>query len=517
MKSSYLRGICLQVFLLVVYSFAHCQTGVLTVNGVTSTQTGQTISASQTDESAVYVLNSGMLTMNSCTLSKSGNSSDVNTSSQYGLNAGLLVKSSGSVTLSETTVTTNGSGANGIFATGTNSSVVMTGGSIDASGSGAHGVDVTYGGSITTYNVDITTHDDNSSAIATDFGGGTVTVNGGTTITMSTVAGSHSAGIYSTGVITVNNATVTSSADAGGVIDGTNSIILNNTSLTGKTQGVKMHVTSPSTGNALVTISGGSITVSEGDAFYFDGSSGNSAKGVVTVKDNVTVNASTGVLVNAVSPAVATFNVENSSLVGNIISTGSSTINVSLSNLASLSGAINNSNSATLVTLTMDCTSSWTVTATSYINGLITNPCISGASVSNITGNGFNVYYKTSTNPSLNGQTYSLVSGGFLLPEGSSSISDIDNSRFSLLFSPNPFTSGLKFDLYLVKQADVDLTIFDMTGKSVHHEVYLNAQSGSNEYAINLRDNLNSGSYMACIIVSDSDGKHRICKSIIKE
>lgn len=360
----------------------HGQTGVYTLNGGSDTQTGQTFVATQTDESSVYVLNSGILTLNSCVLTKTGNTSDVNASSQYGLNAGLLVKSGGNVTITGTTITTNASGANGIFATGTNSTIVMTGGYINASGSGAHGVDVTYGGSITTYNVDITTNDDNSSAIATDFGGGTVTVNGGTTITTSTVAGSHSAGIYSTGIITVNDASVTSSADAGGVIDGANTIILNNTLLTGKTQGIKFHVTAPATGDAIVTMSGGSLTVTNGDAFYFDGSSGNTAKGNVTVKANAVITTSTGNLVNAVSPATATFNVQHSDLDGNIISTGSSTININLLDTTVLTGAVNNTNTAALVTLTMDSSSAWTVTAPSHINGLITNPCISGTSVS---------------------------------------------------------------------------------------------------------------------------------------
>lgn len=515
MKTNFIKAFCIQILLFGTLTMVNGQTGVYTLNGGSDTQTGQTFAATLTDESSVYVLDSGVLTLNSCVLTKTGNTSDINASSQYGLNAGLLVKSAGKVTITGTTITTNASGANGIFATGTNSTIVMTGGFISASGSGAHGVDVTYGGIITTNNVDITTNDDNSSAIATDFGGGTVTINGGTIITTSTVAGSHSAGIYSTGVITVNDASVTSSADAGGVIDGANSIILNNTALTGNTQGIKIHVTAPSTGDATVTMSGGGLNVTNGDAFYFDGSSGNTAKGTVTVREDATISASTGCLVNAVSPATANFTVQNSDLAGNIISTGSSTLNVSLLESASLTCAINNSNTATLVTLTMDCSSTWTVTANSHINGLITNPCISGTSVSNITGNGNNVYYTTFANPSLNGLAYSLVSGGYLLPEGSSSINLIENNIFDLTISPNPFEDVLNITIDLENKSDLNCAITDITGKTVYQVVFTGQPSGSNKLAINLSDKLPQGTYLFQVRVSSSNGSYRLCKKII--
>lgn len=36
--------------------------------------------------------------------------------------------------------------------------------------------------------------------------------------------------------------------------------------------------------------------------------------------------------------------------------------------------------------------------------------------ITNITGNGHNVYYSTSANPSLGGKTYTLAGGGKLIP-----------------------------------------------------------------------------------------------------
>ena len=62
-------------------------------------------------------------------------------------------------------------------------------------------------------------------------------------------------------------------------------------------------------------------------------------------------------------------------------------------------------------------TTGWALTGDSYINGLVTNPGIAGAAVSNITGNGHNIYYLKSASIDLNGGTYNLVNGGQLIPQ----------------------------------------------------------------------------------------------------
>ena len=61
------------------------------------------------------------------------------------------------------------------------------------------------------------------------------------------------------------------------------------------------------------------------------------------------------------------------------------------------------------------------MTANSYLTTLADSTGVSGSSVTNIHGNGFNVYYDSSqsANSYLGGQTYSLADGGLLLPLGS--------------------------------------------------------------------------------------------------
>lgn len=328
-------------------------------------------------------------------------------------NGALRLITGGKITITGGSVTSSGSGANGLFATGSGSSITMSNGTIKASGGNAHGVDVTYGGTITLTNVNVTTSGASSSALATDFGGGTVNVTGGTIIAASTSANSHSAAIYSTGNISVSGATAASRGDCGGVIDGANSISLTNTALTALIKGFKLWKTAPSSGTATVSITGGSVTVTAGDAFYITGETGNAATGSITVKGGATISASTGNVVNVVSSSTASFTADGEALAGNLIADSTSTIAATLQNQTTLTGIVQRA------AMTIDSTSVWNVTGNSILTSLTDTSGISGLSVTNIIGNGYDVSYDASlaANKYLAGQTYSLVNGGRLMPK----------------------------------------------------------------------------------------------------
>lgn len=154
-----------------------------------------------------------------------GNSDDY--SSFYGLNAAVLATAGSTVSVTGGTVTADGKGANGVFATGSDTSVTLSDLTIDAQGDGAHAVMATLGASMTLTNVDMNTTDAHSGAIATDRGSGTITVTGGTV----TTSGADSPGIYSTGVIVVSGATITATGAEAAVIEGANSIDLTDSEL----------------------------------------------------------------------------------------------------------------------------------------------------------------------------------------------------------------------------------------------------------------------------------------------
>ena len=86
-----------------------------------------------------------------------------------------------------------------------------------------------------------------------------------------------------------------------------------------------------------------------------------------------------------------------------------------MTNNSKLTGAIDSANTAKETSISLDSTSSWIVTADSHVNTITAK--IAGNTVANITGNGHNVYYTSSSNSSLEGKTYSLINGGQLIPE----------------------------------------------------------------------------------------------------
>jgi hypothetical protein len=81
-----------------------------------------------------------------------------------------------------------------------------------------------------------------------------------------------------------------------------------------------------------------------------------------------------------------------------------------------LTGAINAEHSARLANLILDASSHWNVSADSTLTCLNDANGISGSTITNITGNGYTVYYDSSVCTALGGQTYTLNGGGFLKP-----------------------------------------------------------------------------------------------------
>jgi hypothetical protein len=376
-----------------------------------TTITGKTYHSATQDLSAVKVTG-GTLTISGSDISSSGNSSSTDNSSFYGLNAVILAyATSGSATInsSENTIVSSGIGANGIFAYGA-ATVTSTGDKFTMSGDGGHAIMCSGGGTVTVTNDTAVTSGASSSTIATDRGGGTITVIGGTY----TANGSRSAAIYSTGIITCTNATLVANGAEALVIEGSNKIVLNNCmikctydkwgsllyqSMSGDASGV----------DGYLTMTGGSFTYTgkTGGMFY------NTNSTAYIALNGITLNNSCDTLVRCIkgswggssasSGGITYLTAKNQLMSGLIHVDANSKAYIALQENSSFTGAINTSNTAQLVTLSMDSISTWTVTSTSYINGLITNPGISGTSVNNITGNGNNVYYSKTTNAALGG------------------------------------------------------------------------------------------------------------------
>lgn len=114
---------------------------------------------------------------------------------------------------------------------------------------------------------------------------------------------------------------------------------------------------------------------------------------------------------------MTTINATGQQLTGDTACDSASYVNLSLTSGSSLRGSINHGGTAWQMNVTLDSTSKWELTGTSYV-GSLQGATIALNSVWNIIGNGYTLYYLSSANPSLNGKTYALGggAGGLLKP-----------------------------------------------------------------------------------------------------
>ena len=248
----------------------------------------------------------GTLTMNGCTITKSGDGSQGDNSSFYGNNSSIYAGAASSSNYQSTTaasgakivinnVTVNGSaqGANAVIATN-GATIEIDGITIVNTNSVSRGLHATYGGIITASNVDITTNEATSSTIATDRGGGTVTVNGG----KATANGSKSAVIYSTGTMSATDLVGKSAKGEIAVIEGDNSITMTNCTMTSGSSERGLLMMQSGSGDAsgvnpVMTITGTSLTMTDSSAPLLEVATCVTA---TCTLDNCTVNVPSGVL-----------------------------------------------------------------------------------------------------------------------------------------------------------------------------------------------------------------------------
>ncbi len=375
------------------------------------------------DVSAICLTDGASLILENPTITKTGDTSSADSSSFYGLNAAVLVGSGSTISITGGTVITDGDGTNGAFATGTGSTVILSDMYIEAIGDGAHAVMATLEGTMILDNVVMYTTGAHSGAVATDRGSGTITVTGGEI----TTTGQDSPGIYSTGVITVTDALITATGAEAAVIEGSNSIVLVDSDLISSIAdkwGVMLYQSFSGDAegmNGEFTMTGGSLayTTETGPLFFIT-----NATGIITLS-GVDITAASGILVQAGATerwgtagengGIAILSADAQNLTGDLLADSISGLSLTLQNGSTLTGAINPDAAAQSADLTLDASSTWSLTADSHlsaINGVI----ITEGAVSNISGNGFNVYYDASLNSTLNGQTYLLADGGYLMP-----------------------------------------------------------------------------------------------------
>ncbi len=379
-------------------------------------QNGKTYASDTADQSALLVATSDSVTITNPTVTKTGSSNGGDSCNFYGLNAAVLVKDGSTTTITGGTITSDASGANGVFSYGGNggknggegdgTKVIIRDTTITTTGSGSGGIMTTGGGITEAYNLTVTTNGQSSAAIRTDRGGGTVTVDGGTY----TSNGLGSPAIYSTADITVSNASLVSNLSEGVCIEGKNSITLNNCSLTAnntKRNGNAKFLDSimiyqsmsgdADSGTSSFTMNGGSLTSKSGHIFHVTNTNAIISLSGVNLINEDDEDILLSVCADGWNGAsnIATLNAVSQKLDGTILVGSDSTLTFNLSDGSSftgcISGTISNaagdsvSSSVGTVNVTLDSTSTWTLTADTYITSF------TGDS-SRVNSNGYTLY-----------------------------------------------------------------------------------------------------------------------------
>ena len=222
----------------------------------------------------------------------------------------------------------------------------------------SRGLHATYGGIINASNVTITTNGATSSTIATDRGGGTVTVNGGT----ATANGSKSAVIYSTGTMSATDLTGTSAQGEIAVIEGDNSITMTDCEMTSGSSERALLMMQSGSGDAsgvnpVMTITGTSLTMTDNSAPLLEVATCVTA---TCTLDNCTLTVPSGVLMYVMDDSQWS----TTGAIGNLI----------LAN-GDYTGTVKQDDGYT-ANVTVQSTATWNLTANTTVTALVNNGTI---------------------------------------------------------------------------------------------------------------------------------------------
>ena len=389
-------------------------TGNVTISSNTE-ESNKTYSSSVAEENALLVTG-GTSTLENPTINKTGSpSSHSDNYDFYGINAAVFVNSGATLNIKGGTITTDASYGNAVFAYSTGI-INISDATINTSSNNSGGVMVTGGGILTANNCTVKTQGNSSAAIRSDRGGGTLTVNKGTYETN----GIGSPVIYSTADIIVNDAILTANVSEGVVVEGKNSVSLNNVTM--EATNTKLNSNSETyksifiyqsmsgdadVGTSSFTSKDSKIINNKGDVIFVTNTSTE-----ITLENNEIINNdSDGVFLKATTAkwgnsgsngGNVTLNMINQKVSGDIIIDNISTLDLYLKNNSILVSSIDNFNQAKKISLTLSSDSVLSLTADTYVDSLTNEDSTN----SNIYSNGNYKLYVNGKEVSINNSSY---------------------------------------------------------------------------------------------------------------
>lgn len=355
------------------------------------------------DENALRVDGATVTLSNISVKKNSGASSNTENGDFYGQNAGLLALNGATVNITGATVETSAVNGNGVFSYGEGTTVNIADSVIRTTENNSGGIQTTGGGITNATNLDVETQGNSSAAIRSDRGGGTVNVDGGSYVTN----GTGSPAVYCTADISVADATLTANASEGIVVEGKNTVSLTNCDVTGNMSNTyngdsdeNIHCImiyqsmsgDASIGEASFAAEGGTIIAKTGDMFYITNTDCEiRLKKVAFTLANDTFlrvegnSSSRGWGTEGANGGDVTLTADTQEITGNILVDEISSLSYTMKNGSSFTGAINPDGEGGNVAVVMDSSSTWTLTADSYVSSF-------DGDTANVTANGFHLY-----------------------------------------------------------------------------------------------------------------------------
>lgn len=366
-------------------------------DGSSKVSDSETFATDSSDYNVVQVTN-GTLTLNNGTVIKKGDSNAGNgdATSFYGINSAVYASGKDSkIIMKAGFIDTDAQGSNAVFATN-GATIDVTGTKIRCHKTVSRGLHATYGGIINAYDIDIITDRATSSAVATDRGGGFVTVTGGT----ATAKGDHCAVLYSTGVITANKLTGLAEQGEIAIVEGDNEVIINDCNMTAGSDKRAMMMLQSGSGdadgvNAKITVNNSRLTVQGASTPLLEVPTLN--RGTLTLTD-VTLNVPSGILMlvdyntqwrtyGGIGNLILQTTKDAWEYSGRVEADGYSTANVTVGNKVTWKGANDSAKTAKATSVTVEKGGKWILAADSNVTNIVNNGTIDR--------NGFSLTYTT--------------------------------------------------------------------------------------------------------------------------
>ena len=351
--------------------------------------------AAQDDESAVDVSGTEQVTLSGVTVQKTGgNASSADAASFRGVNSAVRVYDSAVLTITDSVIEATAQNATGVFAYD-HGTIYISDCIVTVTGGGAGGVQVAGGGTLIGSNLTVTSA--SKAAIRSDRGGGTMLLDGGS---YTSTGKNGCPAIYSTADITVKNAVCVSEQSRAVIIEGKNTVTLENVTIQGNDQSTKEGSVranvllyqsasgDASVGTSVFTMTGGEMTCLSGAMFYCT-----NTDSIINLNGAALNLSEDGTLLivsagrwgkDGRNGGDCVLNAQDQTLEGAITVDEISSLEMNLRNSV-YTGAINENGAAGNVKVTLDESSTWTLTADTYITSF-------EGDAGNVIGNGFTLY-----------------------------------------------------------------------------------------------------------------------------